>query len=342
MKFKAAVLFGKKNIKVENLSLEKLKKGQVLVKIVYTSICNTQIQEFDGSRGKDKFLPHCMGHEATGVVYKIGPKVKKVKQNDKVCLSWLSSNGLNGGPSNYFSRKKKIVNAGPINTFSEFAVVSENKIIKLKKNDDLKTHVLMGCAIPTAVNSVLSNLKNFKNNNHLILGAGGIGLLIIFVLKQLKCKNIFALDKNSKNLKVAKKLGASKVILIKRDNTAEKILKNYQGFFHSIFECTGVSGVFHNSLSLCKAFGGKIILIGNYKHGTQFNIDPWFFLYGRKILGSWSAKFNYDIYYKKYLFIFKKFNYNLLFGKKIYNLKSIHKAINDFKSGKVIRPLIRL
>ena len=340
MKFKAAVLFGKKNIKVDELSPGKLKKGQVLVKIIYTSICNTQIQEIDGSRGKDKFLPHCMGHEATGVVFKVGPKVKKVKENDKVCLSWLNSNGLNGGGTCYLSLKNKKINAGPVNTFSEFAIVSENKIIKLKKNDDLKKHVLMGCAIPTAVNSVLSNLKNFKNDNHLILGAGGIGLLIIFVLKQLKCKKIFALDKNSKKLKVAKKFGASKVILIKDNN--EKILKNYQDFFHNIFECTGNSAIFHNSLSLCKAFGGKIILIGNYKNATVLNIDPWFLLFGRKILGSWSAKFNYDIHYKKYFHFFKKFNYNLIFGRKIYKLDTIQKAIDDLKEGKIIRPLIRL
>lgn len=342
MTFKAAVLIKKKKIEIKNLVHNKLNIGQVLVKIKYTSICSTQLQEYDVTRGKDKFLPHCMGHEATGIVAQVGKRVKKVKVNDKVCLTWLNSKGFNAGPSTYFlaDKKKKKVNAGPVNTFSELAVVSENKVIKLKKNANLKKNVLMGCAIPTAVNSILSNLKNFKNDTHLVLGSGGIGLMIIFALKKLGCNKIYVLDNNLSKLKIAKKLGASKILLVKKDNL-EKTLDKYKGFFNSIFECTGNLEVFHKSLSLPKFFGGKIIIIGNFKHKTQFRIDPWFFLFGRKILGSWSSIYNYDKHFKKYLKIFKNFKYKLIFGKKTYKLKNIESAIIDFKNGNVIRPLIK-
>ena len=79
--------------KVLNLNLPKIKKGQVLVRIRYSSICHTQIQEIMGLRGKDRFLPHCLGHEATGLVKQIGPGVNKVKIHDKVCLTWIQSEG---------------------------------------------------------------------------------------------------------------------------------------------------------------------------------------------------------------------------------------------------------
>ena len=116
MKTLAAVLVKKKKIKILNLNLPE-KKGQILVKMKFSSICHTQIQEIDGSRGKDKFLPHCLGHEATGLVIKIGKGVKKVKPSDKVCLSWVPSTGINAGGTTYSYNKK--VNKGPVNTFSQ-------------------------------------------------------------------------------------------------------------------------------------------------------------------------------------------------------------------------------
>ena len=105
MKTLAAVLVKKKKIKILNLDLPDLKKGQILVKMKFSSICHTQIQEIDGSRGKDKFLPHCLGHEATGLVIKIGKGVKKVKPRDKVCLSWVPSSGINAGGTTYYYNK---------------------------------------------------------------------------------------------------------------------------------------------------------------------------------------------------------------------------------------------
>ena len=79
-----------------------------------------------------------MGHEATGKVIKINQKVKKVKSGDNVCLTWVFSKGINAGGSIYSYNKKNIINAGPVNTFSQYAIVSENKIHKLSKNSDLK------------------------------------------------------------------------------------------------------------------------------------------------------------------------------------------------------------
>ena len=106
MKISAATLIKKNFIKVLDLNLPKLKKGQVLVKIKYSSICHTQIQEIMGLRGKDRYLPHCLGHEATGLVKEVGPGVKKVKKNDKVCLTWLQSDGKKASGVKYLHKKK--------------------------------------------------------------------------------------------------------------------------------------------------------------------------------------------------------------------------------------------
>ena len=92
MYFKAAVLEKKNTIKIHNLKLPKsLSKGQILVKIFYSSICHTQLNEISMKNGKDKFLPHCLGHEGVGKIQSVYKDCKKFKIGDLVCLSWVKS-----------------------------------------------------------------------------------------------------------------------------------------------------------------------------------------------------------------------------------------------------------
>ena len=333
MRSKAAVLIKNKKIKLLNLNLPTLKKGQVLVKISYASICYTQIQEIDGERGKDHYIPHCLGHEATGKVIKINQKVKKVKSGDNVCLTWVFSKGINAGGSIYSYNKKNIINAGPVNTFSQYAIVSENKIHKLSKNSDLKKSVLLGCAAPTAFNCIFLNTNKVNKKKILILGCGGVGLLAVYAAKLMKFKEIAVIDK-FKKLEIAKKYGATKSLL-------NKDLKNFKDSFDYVVECSGNSRLINESLTYAKKFGGQVFVIGNYKHKTKIRIDPWQLLFGKNIwiLGK---QFNYDRHFNQFEKYLKKFNTSYFFGKKIYSLNKINHAIRDFRSGKVIRPLIKM
>ena len=135
---------------------------------------------------------------------------------------------------------------------------------------------MLGCAAPTAFNCIFNNTIDQKNKKILILGAGGVGLLAVYAAKILKFKEISVLDLNIEKLRLAKKLGAK--ILRKIDNTK---LDNY---FDYVLECTGNSSILHRSIKLVKKFGGTLFIVGNYKHSTKFNIDPWELLYGKKYL----------------------------------------------------------
>ena len=340
MKISAATLIKKNFIKVLDLNLPKLKKGQVLVKIKYSSICHTQIQEIMGLRGKDRYLPHCLGHEATGLVKEVGPGVKKVRKNDKVCLTWLQSDGKKASGVKYL-HKKKIINGGPVNTFSNYATVSENRILKLPKKNNLKRDVLMGCAIPTAFNAVFNTLKDTTKDNIIIFGTGGVGLACIFAARKVGFKKIFAFDRVYKKLQVAKEFGATDIILVKKSDH-ELHLKKYENFFQNGIECTGNLELMKNGLKTIKNFGGRVVIIGNYPFKKEVKIDPWNFIMGKIVSGAWVNKFNYDkkfaIFYNK----FKKFKWKKYFGKNIYKLDEIGLAIKDLREGKVIRPLIKM
>ena len=88
MKTKAAVLYEQNQpLVIEEITIPEPMEGQVLVKIIASGICRTQINEIKGEKGPDKFLPHTLGHEAVGIVQKVGEKVKKVKVGDHVVLS---------------------------------------------------------------------------------------------------------------------------------------------------------------------------------------------------------------------------------------------------------------
>ena len=98
---KAAVLWkiGKKLKIVNKIKIPELTSGQVLVKIAYSGVCHSQLMEIKGLRGKDKFVPHLLGHEGCGKVIRIGKNVKKIKKNDWVILGWIKGKGHNvNGP----------------------------------------------------------------------------------------------------------------------------------------------------------------------------------------------------------------------------------------------------
>ena len=108
MKTLAAILVQtKKPLVLDEIEIPKLRKGQVLVKIHYSGICGTRLNEIDGKKGEDKWLPHCLGHEAVGTVCDTGPGVSKMKVDDNVVLTWLRGEGIDAGGVQYGWRKKR-------------------------------------------------------------------------------------------------------------------------------------------------------------------------------------------------------------------------------------------
>lgn len=125
MKTKAAILTElQQPLIVDEIELpEELSFGQVLVKIHFSGICGAQINEIEGAKGPDKFLPHLLGHEGLATVLEIGTGVKTVRQGDHVVMHWRPSNGLQSETPKY-RWGNRTVNAGWVTTFNEHAVVT--------------------------------------------------------------------------------------------------------------------------------------------------------------------------------------------------------------------------
>jgi D-arabinose 1-dehydrogenase-like Zn-dependent alcohol dehydrogenase len=123
-------------LEVVDLQLpEDLDFGQVLVKISISGLCGAQLQEIAGEKNNAKFMPHLTGHEGAGIVEKIGPGVSKVKPGDKVILHWRKGSGIESNFPSYMMGDKKL-SGGKVNTITEYAVVSENRMTSVPSEID--------------------------------------------------------------------------------------------------------------------------------------------------------------------------------------------------------------
>lgn len=325
----AAILFKQKNdLKIAKIKLPKyLNFGQVLVKMIYSGICASQLGEIDGIKGKDKFLPHLLGHEGIGKVIDKGPGVKKVKKGDVVLLHWMPSNGINSKPPKYKLGKKNI-NAGYVTTFNEHGIVSENRVTKIpKKKDKYLDYLLLGCTASTAIGSVKkADLKN-KEKKILVSGCGAIGIYIIKYLKQLGFKDITGLDIKIKKLNFAIKNGCS-------DTINSKLLKSFKNKYDIIFETTGnaklVSKLFEKMV-----YNGEMILIGVPKYKTKASFNTLDINLGKKLIGSKGGDFKANRDIKKF-FKIVTINNNKNYFTDIIKLKDINKLLSKMRKNSII------
>lgn len=326
----------------QNLKIPMPNDHQLLVKIKYTYICGTQLNEINGKKGNDKYLPHVLGHEASGVVLETGKQVKKFKPGDNVILSWIKKNGHESENPFYLNSKKKIINSGQVSTFSQLSLVSKTRVYKLLKGMPMDIAALFGCAIPTGFGIVFKYIKKIKKNEFVgIYGVGGVGMMSIIALKLLGISNIYAIDKNKNNLKIAKKFGCKKIYtphVFSKEIINSKINKKLIKYNIEISGDKKMMEMATKNLSS----KGSCILAGNVKYGFKINLNPYELIFGKKIFGFSGSDLPLDKNFKKYYQLIKKINYNKLRKVfKVYKFKKINQAIADFKNGKTLRPLIK-
>ena len=335
---KAAILFAqRKPLQIKRITFpERLLYGQVLIKIFYSGVCGSQLGEIDGVKGVDKYLPHLLGHEAVGIVIDTGPGVKKVKRDDNVLMHWMPGSGISSKGAK-FKLKNKLINSGPITTFSEYSIISENRLTKINDNLKLKKEILLlGCTTSTAIGAI-KKLANFKKGQiSAVSGCGAIGLTIIKTLKYLGAKNIVAIDIDSKKLNLAKKFGANLAINAKNSNFLDLIKKKYPNKIDQFFECTGNTDVISRGFE-CLNQKGNEILIGVPAFNQKAKFYTLDINLGKNLIGCKGGNFLPDKDIVDYLKIMKnkKFNIKPLMTNEV-NLNDINDVFSDMRKQKVL------
>lgn len=343
---KAAVLKStNKPLEIENLTFSKLKKGQVLVEIAYSGVCHSQLMEVRGKRGEDKWLPHLLGHEATGFVREIGLGVTKVEIGDKVVLGWIKGEGIDADNASYSSlRGNKTINSGKVTTFNELSIVSENRITKLEEGIPLDVGVLFGCAIPTGSGIVINEIQPKENTTIAIFGLGGIGLSALMATKLYNFEKVIAIDIEENKLQLAKEFGATHTINSLEENVSEKIMELTlnEGVDYSV-EATGLARIIEIAFKNVKNNGGLCVFASHPQNGDLIKIDPFDLICGKQIKGSWGGACLPDRDLPKFYKLYKegKLPLEKLLEKR-YTLYEINEALDDLENRRVTRPLIEI
>ena len=341
MKTPAAILVElDRPLELVDLEIPMLKPGQVLVEIAYSGVCHTQVMEARGQRGPDRFLPHCLGHEGSGVVRELGPNVSRVKPGDRVVLSWIKGNG-GDVPGTQYLWNGRTVNSGGITTFSRFSVISENRLTHLDAElpDDLAA--LLGCAIPTGVGMVFNSAAVRAGQSVAIFGVGGIGLCALAAAAASGATPLIAVDRQPDKLTIARELGASHLICVTEKDPVEAIKNICPGGVDIAIEATGRASVMQQSLESVRSQGGTTVIAGNVPQGEFWQFDPRQLNQGKRILGTWGGDNVPDRDFPRYqrLLLANKLPLQCLLSRR-YSLNNINDALNDLEAGLVPRPLI--
>jgi len=338
----AAVLFETgQPLRIIELEIPDLKPGQVLVDTAYSGVCHSQLLEVSGKRGPDRFLPHALGHEGSGVVQEVGKGVTKVKPGDHVVLTWIKSHGADV-PSTVYQSSSGPVNSGAISTFMRHTVTCENRVVPIIEAMPLREAALLGCAIPTGAGIVLNTAGVQKDSSVAVFGVGGIGLSVVLAANLVQAGPIIAVDVFDHKLEQARKLGATLLVNAGRQNPLAAIqeITGGKGVDYAI-EAAGKQETMEAAFESVRDNGGLCILAGNLPSGERISIDPFNLIRGKRIIGSWGGGSQPDSDIPKYIdyYLAGRLRLDQLLTHS-YSLEKINEALEDLENGKIGRALI--
>lgn len=312
MKSRAAVAFkAGEPLEIVEIDVEGPKEKEVLVKILYTSVCHTDAYTLSGDDPEGVF-PAVLGHEGAGVVVEIGEGVTSVEVGDhviplytaecgvcKFCLSGKTNlcsavretqgKGLMPDGTTRFSYKgEPIYHYMGTSTFSEYTVVPEVSLAKIDEDAPLDKVCLFGCGVTTGIGAVHNTAKVEEGAVAAVFGLGAIGLAAIQGLVQAKAKRIVAIDINEDKFELARKMGATDCINpTKYDKPIQDVIVELtDGGVDYSFECIGNVDVMRSALECCHKGWGESVIIGVAGAGQEISTRPFQLVTGRVWKGS--------------------------------------------------------
>lgn len=266
-----------KPIHIEEIELDAPQEGEVLIQIKAASLCHSDLSVINGSRPRP--LPMALGHEAAGIVKEVGPGVMNFKQGDKVicvfvpscghcvpcaegrpalCEPGAKANGdgtLIGGGVRLHAGTEKIGHHVGVSAFSEYAVVSQNSLVKVEEDLPFEKLALFGCAVITGVGAVVNTAKVRLGKTVAVVGLGGIGLSALLGAIAGGAREVIAIDINEKKLQQAKELGATAVFNSKDADVVAQVKAYTNGGVDYAFETAGVVPAMEVAYAITKRGG---------------------------------------------------------------------------------------
>ena len=310
MKTQAAVAFeAGKPLEICEVDLEGPKAGEVLVELKATGICHTDEFTLSGADPEGAF-PAILGHEGCGVVVEVGAGVKSVKVGDTViplytaecrecefclhpktnlCQAVRATQGqgvMPDGTSRFSLDGKPILHYMGCSTFSNYTVLPEISVAKIRDDAPYDKACYIGCGVTTGVGAVIFQAKVEFGSTAAVFGLGGIGLNVLQGLKLAGASRIIGVDLNPKREALGRKFGMTDFINPKDvENVTDHIVQMTGGVDYS-FECIGNVDVMRQALECTHKGWGESYIIGVAGAGKEISTRPFQLVTGRSWHGT--------------------------------------------------------
>jgi 2-desacetyl-2-hydroxyethyl bacteriochlorophyllide A dehydrogenase len=296
---KALVLEEYNKLVYKDVPDPEIQSNEVLVRVKACGICGSDVHGMDGSTGR-RIPPMIMGHEASGLIVKIGTDVTNWKTGDRVTFDstvyplndWFTLEGKYNLSDN---REVLGVSPGPYKrdgAFSEYIAIPQHILYKIPENVTFEQAAMVE-AVAVALHSI--NLSEIRTGDKcVVVGAGMIGIFILKLLKMSGASCVIAIDIDQKRLDQAKRAGADNIFLSTEENLSEKIslLTNNRGADIS-FEAVGKSESLNIAIDVLRK-GGKTVLVGNVSPRVDFPLQK-VVTRELKVLGSCAIRGEYEV-----------------------------------------------
>ena len=307
MKTRAAVAFeAKKPLEIVEVDLEGPKAGEVLVEIMATGICHTDAYTLDGLDSEGLF-PSILGHEGAGVVREVGPGVTSVAPDDHViplytpecrqcksclsgktnlCTAIRSTQGqgvMPDGSSRFSYQGKPIFHYMGCSTFSNFTVLPEIAVAKIRGDAPFDKACYVGCGVTTGVGAVINAAKVEAGATVIVFGLGGIGLNVIQGARMVGAARIVGVDINDDKKAWGERFGMTDFVnpkTVEGDIVAHLVALTDGGADYT-FDCTGNTDVMRQALEACHRGWGVSTVIGVAEAGREISTRPFQLVTGR-------------------------------------------------------------
>lgn len=349
--------------KLENITLDKPKENEVLIRIVASGICHTDLSA--QNQNLPVPLPAVLGHEGAGIIEEVGEGIKELSKGDQVVLSYTScgeceycltghphacehilSANFGGEMSDHTHRLHKqdedISNFFGQSSFATYAVANVRNVVKVDNDVDLQLLAPLGCGVQTGAGAILNVFTPSPSSSVVVFGGGTVGMSALMAAKASGCRTIIVVDLNESRLELAHELGATHTINPSKTDVVEEIKRITGKGANYAIESTGVPEVLSNAV-LSLAPMGKAGVIGAPKMGTKVEIDVMDMLINvKEIVGIHQGSSVPKVFIPELIELYKQGRLPLEKLITVYDFQDINKAVEATKKGTAIKPVLTM
>jgi aryl-alcohol dehydrogenase len=366
MKIRAAVVDEKSApFKLRDLELEAPRSDEMLVRIVATGICQTDLhvreQEYPVP------LPAVLGHEGAGVVEAVGATVTSVSPGDHVVLSYQACGRCRSclrGRYSYCERAFEANfggarldgstgllrnGAGPDvhghffgqSSFATYSLATERNVVKVPRDVPLELLGPLGCGLQTGAGAVLNSLKVPAGASLAVFGSGAVGLAAIMAAKVAGAHPIVAVDVNPKRLELARELGARHALDPRDLDLRDALAAIVPGGLDFVLEITARPEMLKTAVDVLAPLG-TAALIGGAPQGTEAPIDMNNLLFGRTLRGIVQGDSIPQLFIPQLIELYRAGDFPFDRLVRFYEFEEINQAATDTRSGATVKPILRV